>query len=219
MNSKYCVCTAVIGAYYEEVFRLTGRSFEAYCSKCNLDLHVIRSRKISTVSSWRYIVWEKFQTRELLETYDGVLFIDADCIIRDNCRNLFDVYSKNFAVATWRSSNPDQVEFARWLGLADDPRYGAREANSGVFLVRKEAKQVLDLPAKFPPPFHFPLAEQHWVFINTCLHADQFEKMHGTHNSVVPKGCEIFHAVLHKGNARLDVLQRESHLGQVKWFL
>jgi len=81
-----CVLT-MASQSYQELSRLTLPKIQGYAAKIGADFIVL--------PGWGVICsnpgWEKFRIREFLEKYERVIWIGSDCIVMQNCPNLFDV--------------------------------------------------------------------------------------------------------------------------------
>ena len=102
---KTLVLTIAIGQEYKELACLTHPSLRAYASRIGADFFCIDFQEISKTTPH----WEKFQIATLLETYDRILYLDTDIIVRNDCQSLFDIVPEdqlgmfNEAQFTYRS--------------------------------------------------------------------------------------------------------------------
>ncbi len=76
------VVTLATGSF-ADILEKTRPTFQAYAKRIGADYREITDKK--------YDVWqhEKFRVHQYVKAYDRTLFIDADCVIRDNCPDLF----------------------------------------------------------------------------------------------------------------------------------
>lgn len=85
---KSLVLTLAIGPEYTEIAQLTHPSIREYATRIAAEFICIEGPEDSPH-------WNKFQIFNLLKTYDRILYVDTDLIIRDDCPNLFDMVSQN----------------------------------------------------------------------------------------------------------------------------
>ena len=119
---------------------------QVYALKYGADFMCIDRQKISTTS----IHWEKFQIYDLLNTYDRILFIDTDIIIRDDTPDLFELVPYDclgaFNEAPWTERSKElmidtckayNVKLKNWNG---------KYYNTGVMVLSRIHKQLFKKP-------------------------------------------------------------------------
>lgn len=94
------VVTISCGSFYERVAQLTHPIIDAYAKKLNADFIVWRDHQGHALPHYK-----KLDLGQLLETYDRVLYIDTDVLIRDDAPDIFAI-------------TPDEQ-----LGLFDEGKY------------------------------------------------------------------------------------------------
>lgn len=81
------IVTLTIGDKFQRMAELTHPTIKRYADRIGADFVVISERKWPEY----HIDYEKFQFRNLLLKYDRIHFIDTDCIVREDCPNLFQI--------------------------------------------------------------------------------------------------------------------------------
>jgi hypothetical protein len=146
--SKTCILTIAMGDAYERISRLTHPTIQQYADRIGADFHVIDKQAISKTTPH----WEKFQIYNYLETYDRVLYIDSDVIIRDDCPNLFDIVPEtrlgmfNEAPFTDRSKEL-MIDVCRSYDTTLD-RWNGKYYNTGVMVISKYHRSLFRKPDK-----------------------------------------------------------------------
>jgi len=79
------VVTMTFGEKFERMAELTHPTIKRYADRIGADFVVINERKWPDYH-WDY---EKSQFQDLLLKYDRINYIDTDCIVRDDCPDLF----------------------------------------------------------------------------------------------------------------------------------
>lgn len=79
------VLTIAVGPEHQRIAAVTHPSLRAYARRIGAEFLSIDDSTTTTPH------WEKCQLARLLETYDRILYLDTDLIVRDDCPNLFDV--------------------------------------------------------------------------------------------------------------------------------
>jgi FkbM family methyltransferase len=93
---KLAIYTIMIGN--NPMFEYTRHSMELYAKRINADL-IIRTEQLSNLFEQEVglnvttACFEKLFIEDLLQTYDRVLYLDADILIHPNSPNIFDIYS------------------------------------------------------------------------------------------------------------------------------
>ena len=85
------VLTIAVGEAYQSISKLTHPTLSSYAKSIGADFLVVSEQKISKL----HPDYEKFVVHDLLKTYDRVLLIDTDVIVRPDCPNLFDLVPEN----------------------------------------------------------------------------------------------------------------------------
>lgn len=86
---KLCVCTVVVGDRIKRIARHTVPAMEAYSNRIGAAFIVLKKSVLSE-SHFR-ASYEKLRIRDLLDSYDRVLFVDADVLILPSAGNVFDL--------------------------------------------------------------------------------------------------------------------------------
>lgn len=84
---KTLVLSIAVGDLHQRFHDVSRESQMSYADRIGADYHVIMEQEISKTTPH----WEKFQISTLLDTYDRIIYLDADVIVRSDCPSLFDV--------------------------------------------------------------------------------------------------------------------------------
>lgn len=140
------VLTIAIGEDYEKMGKLTHPLIKKYAEKIGAEFLAITKKKVSFTTPH----WEKFQIFDLLNTYDRILYIDTDIIIRDDAPDLFDIvpFEKlgmfNEAPFTDRSREL-LIESCKQYNKKL-PNWNGKYFNSGVMVISKQHKELFRKP-------------------------------------------------------------------------
>lgn len=85
------VVTISIGGNYQKIAELTTPPMIDYAHKIGAEFKCITEQKIATT----YPYWEKFIISDLLNSYNRILYLDVDTLIRKDCPNLFELVPTN----------------------------------------------------------------------------------------------------------------------------
>lgn len=204
LREKRCVVSMHLGDRYNAMAEITLPSMRRYAAKIGADFHVITQQRVIPGSRfWPHVCWEKYQIADLMDTYSAILFLDVDCVVSSDCPNAFEVHPREGFVATKFAARSDIVPYARFCGL-NNPQY---EINSGVMLLRRSHRSIMNMPLVFPPPIEYILSEQDWWAINAQLQGLKVTPLHWMlHRGDADKPFWIFHAV-HAKNKKIEVLR------------
>lgn len=93
-KEKYLLATLIDYDYSGDVeyFLTTHNYFIKYCNKYNLDYIILIGKENQ---DFAHLMYEKFRLKELLDDYERILFVDADVLILDHAKNIFDIVPEN----------------------------------------------------------------------------------------------------------------------------
>lgn len=152
------VVTVATGDEWLRILRLTGPLMRKYANRVGADFHAI------TEASQQWAPLEKFRCYELLETYDQLLFLDADVVINPASPDLFaigglamrddwdDLPSLDWLRAEWKQLAASHRLSTDWSG---------RCHNSGVVLCDRSHHAIFEPPSQPFTATH--CAEQLWI--------------------------------------------------------
>jgi lipopolysaccharide biosynthesis glycosyltransferase len=130
-------------------------SFKSYSQRVNADLIVIDTPqleskyKLYTQSPYPYIRFEKNQIYDLFDTYDRILRLDSDTLIKKDCPNYFDLDSSNLYVTREDvgSRKDNRLKRIRNIKkqLGEVEGWNDFYFNSGVLLASKLHKEAFNL--------------------------------------------------------------------------
>jgi len=194
---KTAVMTVAVGGDWGDILLTSGPTIERYAKKMGSDFIVIRDGKFPT----RLHAYEKLRVRELLDSYDRVVVIDADCIVRKDTPSLLDLVPVGSFGAVIKPPNPESERMwirgiyeshARSLHLPV-PNHGDLYFSTGVFVCDRGHRGVFS----DPPVYAFAFYEQTYINIRVIEHGVPFFKIPCAFNcwNVVSRGKEAY--VLH----------------------
>lgn len=88
---KTALATLCIGSFWNEMADLTHPLMQSYSKKINSEFIILNYEQIKEMGVSTDVGYEKYQLYNLLKTYERVIFLDTDIIIRKNCPNLFEI--------------------------------------------------------------------------------------------------------------------------------
>lgn len=161
-RSDRLVITIATGAKYIELLDVVRPSMEAYAAKCGADFLALTNQKCS---HWHL---EKFRVNEFAKQYEQTLYLDADCIIKPECEDLFSLYPDSVAMHDDLQANTEvadlvwaRAELSAVLSSQGVKPYELqRIVNSGVVLCT-DRQNPWTPPTLTLPGSH--CAEQFWV--------------------------------------------------------
>jgi len=154
------IVTVANGTQFVEMLRLTRPLMQAYADRVNADLIDLDN----DTESWGFM--EKFRVWHFAQQYDEVLFVDADCVIKPECPDLFSMYTQSIvAHDDWsRLFKTDWLERERATVAAKTGisiEHTAQCLNSGVVLSRRSSADIWKRPEADIGTSH--CAEQIWL--------------------------------------------------------
>lgn len=159
-NRTRAIITVANGTQFVEMLRMTRPFMQAYADRVNADLIDLDN----DTESWGPM--EKFRTWHFAQQYDEVLFVDADCVIKPECPDLFSMYTQSIvAHDDWsRLFKTDWLERERAAvssktGISIE--HTAQCLNSGVVLSRRSSADIWKRPEADIGNSH--CAEQIWL--------------------------------------------------------
>ena len=143
---KKAVVTLCIGEEFNELSKLTHPTLRSYSEKIDAEFIVLNKCETSPH-------WEKFHLYNLLSTYDRILYLDTDLIIRDDCPNLFDIVPYNqigaFNEARFTQREYSIIETARAYGIEYSKlNWNGKYYNTGVLVLSKCHRKLFIKPEK-----------------------------------------------------------------------
>lgn len=162
---KTAVMTVAIGDSWKRILEVSGPTIEAYARRIGADYVPITQEKFKT----QLHAYEKLRVRELLAgEYERVTVIDADCLVRGDTPNLFDMVPAGRFGAYAEPSDKEErrkwldktyIDHAKSLEMKPPGPHDYRYFSSGVFVAdRSHATMFAD-----PPRFAFCFYEQTYL--------------------------------------------------------
>lgn len=146
---KYAVVTIAIGDKYKKIAEISHPTIKAYAEKCGADFICWEDLNGHSIPHYR-----KLDIGDLLNSYDRILYLDTDVIVRDDAPDLFaelpmgqfaafnEFNFTNHAVGAMSAYYPSKD----WI---DSQKY----FNTGVFMCDKSHKDIFAKPEKEIPNF------------------------------------------------------------------
>jgi Glycosyltransferase family 9 (heptosyltransferase) len=110
---KRAIVTIASGEYFQQMARLTHPTIRAYADRVGADFLVW-----TDTSAYKYPEYKKMEIGALLNTYDRVLYLDTDVIIRPDAPDIFNVVPEDS------------------LGILEESRYFDRAVSTVQFMTR-----------------------------------------------------------------------------------
>ena len=173
--SKNLVLTICIGKRYGKIGKVTLPTIESYAKKIGANYLCISDNESENISPH----FTKFQVNKLLEDYDRIIYIDADCIVRDDTPNLFDIVPEEklgiFNEAPYTQGRPEslaQAAQAYDIEITKEvaKKYNGEYYNTGIMVISKIHQ---DLFIKPKTQELIPFYEQ--SLLNARIVADQIK--------------------------------------------
>jgi len=169
-QSDRLIVTIAIGQEFQDLLAVTGPLLKAYALNVGADFHVITDK---TQNWWGF---EKFRIRPMVEAYDRTLFIDADCIVRPHCRDVFSyVPVDKIGIRDDLPDNERHWANIEWLALMASQGlkrpFLERLLNTGVVVCSKQHASIWTPPARPIPCTHCD--EQFWIDHNIDCYGHQ----------------------------------------------
>lgn len=84
---KKLVVTLCIGPEFEAMSQVSHSTLQRYANRIGAEFKVISEQKLSKSTAH----WDKFQLFDLFDEFDRILYVDTDCLIRQDCPDLFEM--------------------------------------------------------------------------------------------------------------------------------
>lgn len=147
---KKALITIVIGDAARQMALISHPTFKTYANRIGADFAVISDCKLSAIPHF-----EKFRLREWLQTYDRVIYIDNDTIIRRDCPDLAEVvpedrigiYDESLLATTSEKSDHLAV-MRKAFALYDIPFIEGGFYNTGVMILSKMHEGIFVMPER-----------------------------------------------------------------------
>ncbi len=169
---KTAITTCAFGGVYQDIARVTYPTLRSYARRIGADFVPFETRRQPA----ERVVFEKLQIRDLLlGSYDRVLWLDSDIIVRSDAESLFDLVPQG-TFGAWdeapssflfdeisRRQHNDYAKILRdtcaCLRLPETA-WDGKWFCTGVFVVDRTHLQLLQEPSQYPPGW---LGEQNYL--------------------------------------------------------
>ena len=154
------VCVIAANEYAEKQLDITRPKIIDYANKVNADYIELTGDQFP-----EYPMFNKYRLSRVLHTYDCVLYLDCDIVIRDNCPNLFEAFNdkvayfvdewsimKNHNEKLYTGMKNERDEIIKIFPELKDQNKDI-EPNGGVMLIHKEVAHRYHQPSRPYPKF------------------------------------------------------------------
>ncbi len=142
---KTAVVTICCGSFFERLARITHPTIAAYARKIGADFLVWRDFAGHAMPHY-----QKLELGKLLETYDRVLYLDTDVLVRDDAPNLFDLVPKDevgmLEESKYIERTINMIQFMIAVGY-DARQWDGKYYNAGVMVLSRSHRNLF-----VPPP-------------------------------------------------------------------
>jgi len=140
---KNAVVTVTYGEDFKELSKVTHPSIKAYADKIDADFIVL-----DQLGDHKYPHFIKFDIRNLLFSYDRILYLDTDIIVRDDAPNIFNIVPSNKLGIL--AENPCEFRdpaFRKFLtdDLSQPINWNGAYYNTGVMVLSKLHSNLFEL--------------------------------------------------------------------------
>lgn len=143
---KLAIVTIANGEYFEQMGRLTHPTMQAYADKIGADFIVW-----TDVSQYKFPEYKKMEIGNLLNTYDRVLYVDTDVIIRGDAPNIFEVVPEDrlgiLEEGQWFDRCLTTTQFMTHIGY-DARLWDGKYYNAGIYVCSRCHQDLFVKPPK-----------------------------------------------------------------------
>lgn len=160
------VLTISIGEYYQEIAKFTLPSIKKYAKSIGADFINIEDENSEYITQ----KWNKFSIYNLLLKYKRILYLDIDCIIRDDTPNLFDIVPEGELGMFNEGKYSQRREFMNQASeYYKEPlkEWNGKFYNSGVMVISRSHRNIFKLP------FGYDFVETDQPYINLRINNDK----------------------------------------------
>lgn len=204
---KRAIVSAAFGPMHERMAQVSYPTMQKYADRVGADFLPIRQRKFMD----RNPHLEKFQIREVLDSYDTVLWLDCDVLVSRYACSIFHHVPEDFFAAMDEGVHGTLLDVPLEIGtmcnalsvpIPDDRNFVY--FNSGVFMVWKCHKIFFeDVPPVIPTSHG--INDQTLLNVRVALSGTPFLSLDKTWNMMwVPVGFEKAHMIHFAGRAKTD---------------
>jgi hypothetical protein len=165
---RKALVTICCGQFFQQLAALTHPTLKAYASKIGADFI-----NWTDASGYQVLGYKKMELAGLLDTYDRVLFVDTDVIIREDAPDLFEIVPEDqlgmFEEGRYYDRTHSTLIYMTWAGF-NLSKWDGQYYNSGVIVLSKQHRDVFVQPPQQVDHF----GEQTWL--NTLI-ADRQTKI------------------------------------------
>lgn len=142
---KIAIVTISIGDFYSKMAEITHPNIKSYADKIGADFITL-----TDIGSHSLPHYRKLDIAALLDKYDRILYIDTDILVRDDTPNLFDIVP-NDSLGIFEEGKYHKDRIAQFKNFCletgyDFSRWKGKYYNTGVMLLSKQHKNILDAP-------------------------------------------------------------------------
>jgi hypothetical protein len=169
MIMKKALVTICIGDDFNNLSEITHPSIQAYSDKIGADFIVINECMTTPH-------WEKLSIYELFNTYDRIIYMDTDMIVRDDCPDLFEEVPYNkigaFNEAKFVPREYALLETAKVYDIDTSKiNWNGKYYNTGLMVISKCHKKMFTRPEIE----HCNFYEQSFINLKIALNGDGYQ--------------------------------------------
>ena len=148
---RRAIATLCIGDGARAWSRFTHEPMRMYARKVDADFVVFDQRKIGFKDSTGFnpVLFEKYQVRDLLETYDRVLYIDGDILVTPHAPDVFSIVPPGKIGGVFEDFGTEKNDRRKIIQEVQahlgDVGWQEGYMNSGVFVVSREHRPAFTL--------------------------------------------------------------------------
>lgn len=142
---RTAIVTVAIGDECWRTARLTQPTVRAFASRIGAEYICLEKRQVAKT----HPAWERFRMYDLLDTYERILYLDSDALVRSDCPNLFELVPDTAFGAFEESSvvprGPAFQLAQQQYGICI-PHWNGKYYNTGVMVLSRLHKPMLVHP-------------------------------------------------------------------------
>lgn len=209
---KRAIVSAAFGPMHERMAAISYPTMEAYAKRVGADFLPIKKRKFLD----RNPHLEKFQIRDVLESYDTVAWMDCDILVSKYACSIFHHVPEDYFAAmdeglhgTLLDVDLEISTMCNALSLPFPHERTFRYFNSGVFVVWKSHRGLFENVPPVIPTSH-GINDQTLLNVRVALSGTPFLSLDKTWNMIwVPVGFEEAHIIHFAGRTKSEFVLEE----------
>ena len=188
--SKRAIVTIVTGSFHRFLASLTHYYLKNYAAKVEADLIILTNDDKDS----KACCWLKYTMKDLLSTYDRILYIDTDIIVTDKTPDLFDEVPED-SIGCYNEIPHSKawvdMTYPKYISIVgENPEEYYDETfymNAGLFLFSKQHSKLFTLPTN-PVAFKYDwdlTGDQSWFNMNIQKYNFKIHNLDVPYNAMV----------------------------------